>query len=108
MDVKGVFLQGIRWTMTDEVTKKVSEGTTIRLGIVPDGTEYNPTVGFRFVKYTGGVDLFAKIPHNIGGEPVKVTGRLVPGSRDQLKFLPESIERLTGKDASELRSPSVI
>ncbi len=92
MEVKGVFLQAISWEMTDERTGELRAGTTIRVGTMPDGSEFNLTRGFVIEKYTGASSLMGSIDQKMAGKPVTLQGELKPAGQGKFKFVPESIK----------------
>jgi hypothetical protein len=88
--IEGVFLQAISWQFKDETTGELRHGTTIRVGSMPNGSEYNRTKGFVITKYTGPSTLMATIEQKLVGQAVEVVGQLVPNSKG-FKFVPEEV-----------------
>ena len=90
---KGVLLRVMKWSMTDETTGEIREGTTVTIGMNRTGSTRNPTKGFNIVKLsTPDTGLFERVDEKLTGKNVVVDCDLQLLNGGRAKFIPLTVQ----------------
>jgi len=91
INVEGIFLQALKWNMTDEDTGEVRSGCKVRIAVPVDGTEYNPTKGFIINEYSAPVTFFDAVDQSMAGQHVVMDLELAQRGKN-VKLIPQTIK----------------